>query len=98
MARSDTDDGTDTQAGGSEARLAEARNRGWRRRSACLGAVAGGRAVAQDATPVPLPMASPTASSSGISLAAGGLINPRGMAWASDGRCTSRWQGRAARR
>lgn len=86
MARSDTHDGTDTQAGGSEARLSRRRVIGAGvGASAGLGAVAGGRAFAQDATPQPLPMASPTASSSGISLAAGGLINPRGMTWASDG-------------
>lgn len=86
MARSDTDDGTDTQAGGSAVRLSRRRVIGAGvGASAGLGAVAGGRAFAQDATPQPLPMASPTASSSGISLAAGGLINPRGMTWASDG-------------
>lgn len=86
MARSETGDGTNTQAGGSAARLTRRRVIGAGvGASAGLGAVAGGRAFAQDATPQPLPMASPTASSSGISLAAGGLINPRGMAWASDG-------------
>jgi plastocyanin len=37
---------------------------------------------AQEATPG---AASPVAGSSGISLAAGGLINPRGMTWSSDG-------------
>lgn len=50
---------------------------------------------AQDATPVPVPegspqaspvtIASPVASSPGITLYAGGLENPRGMTWDSDG-------------
>jgi plastocyanin/sugar lactone lactonase YvrE len=60
--------------------------------SAGLGA-GGARLLAQDATPsaaggqsaTASPAASPVASSPGISLAAGGLINPRGMAWSSDG-------------
>ncbi len=52
--------------------------------SAGLGvAVDGGRVVAQDASPSA--SASPAAGSHGITLAAGGLINPRGMTWAADG-------------
>ena len=48
---------------------------------------------AQDATPLavgspsasPVTIASPQASSPGVSLFAGGLLNPRGMTWDSDG-------------
>lgn len=55
----------------------------------------GGTLIAQDATPdsgsqsgaspAASPVASPVASSPGISLAVGGLTNPRGMTWAPDG-------------
>ncbi|HYH11566.1 MAG TPA: ScyD/ScyE family protein [Thermomicrobiales bacterium] len=57
-------------------------------------AVSLGSMTAQDATPsapdgatpaAGSPVASPVASSQGISLAVGGLINPRGMTWSPDG-------------
>jgi len=53
-----------------------------------------GMMTAQDATPMApdgatpamgSPVASPVVSSQGITLAVGGLINPRGMTWADDG-------------
>lgn len=61
--------------------------------SAGMGAMAAATgAIAQEASPeaagtsqAAAVSASPTASSPGISLAAGGLINPRGMTWSSDG-------------